>query len=142
MNMAEFSGFGIEPRLEEPHKEHEDQRREVYIHDTNNARWKLGRIAEDLSTAYEGAYRTASTYKNEERMRYWRYKAAEHFYESEGHIKHRAYEARKKEYIHPIRRHGRFGGLTEGEKDTLTTVPIALAPLSILSTLAFAAWLS
>lgn len=140
MNIADFSGFGIEPRIEKLHKKYKDQKREVYIHDTDNARWKLGRIAEDLSTAYEGAYRTDPTYKNEERMRYWRYKAAEHFYESEGRIKYRTYEARKKEYIRLIRRHGRFGGLTEGERGTLITVSIALAPLSVLAIFAFAAW--
>lgn len=64
MSVTDFIGFGIEPRIEKLHEEYENQQREVYIHDTDNARWKLGRIAEDLSTAYEGAYRTSSTYKN------------------------------------------------------------------------------
>ena len=67
MNML---GIG---KIDDLHKEYELQKREVYIKNTSNAICKLGYIAEKLESAYETKYRLDPSYKNEERMRYWRY---------------------------------------------------------------------
>lgn len=72
MNML---GIG---KIDDLHKEYELQKREVYIKNTSNAICKLGYIAEKLESAYETKYRLDPSYKNEERMRYWRYIKEEH----------------------------------------------------------------
>lgn len=112
-------------------EQYKEQQREVHINDTSDAICKLGYIAEKLESAYEARYRLDPTYKNEERMRYWRYIKEERwldggYYRGDGYAWQEV-AAIKDRYIWFVRRHGRFGGLTSGEKAALAAIGLALA---------------
>ena len=111
-------------------KEYALQEREVYINNTSDAICRLGHIAGNLARAYEEKYRSDPTYKNEERMRYWRYIKEEHLYNGgyyrDGYA-YWDYKAVKDRYIWFVRRHGKFGGLTSTEESALATIGLVLA---------------
>lgn len=112
-------------------KAYERQQREVYINNTSDNICRLGYIAKALESAYEDKYRSDPTYKNEERMRYWRYIKEEHwlngrYYRGNGYAWQKV-AAIKDRYIWFVRRHGRFGGLTSNEKGALAAIGLALA---------------
>lgn len=112
-------------------EQYEEQQREVYISDTSDAICELGYIAEKLESAYENEYRHDPTYKNEERMRYWRYIKEEHrhdggYYRGDGYAWQNVADI-KDRYIWFVRRHGKFGGLTSGEEAALAAIDLVLA---------------
>ena len=112
-------------------KQYKKQQREVYINNTSDAICELGYIAEKLESAYETKYRRDPTYKNEERMRYWRYIKEEHrhnggYYRGDGDT-YWDYKALKDRYIWFVRRHGKFGGLTSTEEAFLGATGLVLA---------------
>ena len=112
-------------------EQYEKHQREVYINDTSDAICELGYIAEKLESAYEDKYRLDPTYKNEERMRYWRYIKEEHwlnggYYRGNGFAWQKV-AAIKDRYIWFVRRHGKFGGLTSGEEAALAAIGLVLA---------------
>ena len=87
---------------------YEHQQREAYINRTIPVIDELSDIAYRLADAYEREYRANPTYENEERMRYWRYVGAKHWYsKSDGlyYTPTREYKNRKKEYEELIQRH-------------------------------------
>lgn len=119
------------PKIGDLLEQYKQQQREVYINNTSDAIFQLGYIAEKLESAYEEKYRCDPTYKNEERMRYWRYTKEEHrlnggYYRNDGFAWQKV-AATKDRYIWFVRRHGRFGGLTSGEKSALAAIGIVLA---------------
>jgi hypothetical protein len=95
-------------------EQYKKQQQEVYINNTPAAICKLGYIARNLASAYEEKFRSDPTYKNEERMRYWRYSAAEYFFSArepgEFYPLYHEKEFRKKEYLRVLRRHGQLEG--------------------------------
>lgn len=112
-------------------EQYKHQQREVYINNTSGNICQLGRIAGKLENAYEDKYRCDPTYRNEERMRYWRYIKEEHLYNG-GYYRGDGYAwqkvaAIKDRYIWFVRRHGRFGGLTSNEKGALAAIGLVLA---------------
>lgn len=89
-------------------KAYERQQQEAYINKTIPVIDELSDIAYRLADAYEREYRANPIYENEERMRYWRYMGAEHWYsKSDGlyYTPYREYEQRKKEYDELVNRH-------------------------------------
>lgn len=115
-------------------EQYKQQQREVYINSTSDAICKLGYIAGKLESAYETKYRLDPSYKNEERMRYWRYTKEEHrlnggYYRGNGYAWQKV-AAIKDRYIWFVRRHGRFGGLTSAEKSILAVTGLVLAVCS------------
>ena len=87
---------------------YERQQQEAYINKTIPVIDGLSDIAYRLADAYEREYRANPIYENEERMRYWRYMGAEHWYsKSDGlyYTPYREYEQRKKEYDELVNRH-------------------------------------
>lgn len=94
---------------------YERQQQEAYINKTIPVIDELSDIAYRLADAYEREYRANPNYENEERMRYWRYMGAEHWYsKSNGlyYTPYREYKQRKKEYDELVNRH------TEATKPT------------------------
>ena len=124
-------------------EQYKEQQQEVYINNTSDAICKLGYIARNLASAYEEKYRSDPTYKNEERMRYWRYSAAEYFFSARGpgefYPLYREKEFRKKEYLRALRRHGRPGGLTENETGALIIAACFIFPFAFAIFLAIMA---
>lgn len=89
-------------------KEYELQEREDYIKRTNRTLSQLEDVANRLANAYEREYRANPTYENEERMRYWRYMGAKHWYTRSDGLYYTPtveYERRKEEYNTFIRQH-------------------------------------
>lgn len=89
-------------------KAYERQQQEAYINKTIPVIDKLSDIAYRLADAYEREYRANPNYENEERMRYWRYMGAEHWYsKSDGlyYTPYREYKQRKKEYDELVQQH-------------------------------------
>lgn len=87
---------------------YERQQQEAYINKTIPVIDELSDIAYRLADAYEKEYRANPIYENEERMHYWRYMGAEHWYsKSDGlyYTPYREYKQRKKEYEELIRKH-------------------------------------
>ena len=87
---------------------YERQQQEAHINKTIPVIDELSDIAYRLADAYEREYRANPIYENEERMRYWRYMGAEHWYsKSDGlyYTPYREYEQRKKEYDELVNRH-------------------------------------
>ena len=102
MNMLEID------EIDDLLKEYELQEREVYINRTNQTLSQLEGIANRLAHAYESEYRGNPTYENEERMRYWRYMGAKHWYTRSGGLYYtptREYEQRKEEYEELVSQH-------------------------------------
>ena len=102
MNMLEID------EIDDLLKEYELQEREVYINRTNQTLSQLEGIANRLAHAYESEYRANPTYENEERMRYWRYMGAKHWYTRSGGLYYtptREYEQRKEEYEELVSQH-------------------------------------
>lgn len=102
MNMLEID------EIDDLLKEYELQERKVYINRTNQTLSQLEGIANRLAHAYESEYRANPTYENEERMRYWRYMGAKHWYTRSGGLYYtptREYEQRKEEYEELVSQH-------------------------------------
>lgn len=112
-------------------EQYKQYQREVYINNTSDNIYQLGCIAYKLEEAYEDKYRSDPTYRNEERMRYWRYIKEEHlhdggYYRGDGYAWQRV-AAIKNKYIWFVRRHGRFGGLTSTEEGILGAIGLGIA---------------
>lgn len=89
-------------------KAYERQQQEAHINKTIPVIDELSDIAYRLADAYEREYRANPNYENEERMRYWRYMGAEHWYsKSDGlyYTPYREYKQRKKEYDELVQQH-------------------------------------
>lgn len=105
--MCEHSSSDIN-NIDDLLEAYERQQQEAYINKTIPVIDELSDIAYRLADAYEREYRANPNYENEERMRYWRYMGAEHWYsKSDGlyYTPYREYEQRKKEYDELVNRH-------------------------------------
>lgn len=107
--------------------EYELQEREVYINRTIPSIDRLAGIANRLADAYETEYRANPTYENEERMRYWRYMGAEHWWSKSNYTKyvsaHKEYTQRKKEYDELVRQHTEATKRTNKEHHKKKRIP-------------------
>lgn len=108
-------------------KEYELQKREVYINRTITAIDRLEGIANRLAHAYEMEYRANPTYENEERMRYWRYMGAEHWWSKSDYMKYtsasRECSRRKNEYDELVRQHTEATKRTNKEHHKKKRIP-------------------
>ena len=117
---------GIE-EIDDLLREYELQKREVYINRTIPSIDRLAGIANRLADAYETEYRANPTYENEERMRYWRYMGAEHWWSKSNYTKyvsaHKEYTQRKKEYDELVRQHTEATKRTNKEHHKKKRIP-------------------
>ena len=117
----------VADNIDELLKEYELQKREVYINRTVPAIDRLEDIANRLADAYETEYRANPTYENEERMRYWRYMGAEHWWSKSNYTKyvsaHKEYTQRKKEYDELVRQHTEATKRTNKEHHKKKRIP-------------------
>lgn len=105
--MCEHSSSDIN-NIDDLLEAYERQQQKAYINKTIPVIDKLSDIAYRLADAYEREYHANPNYENEERMRYWRYMGAEHWYsKSDGlyYTPYREYKQRKKEYDELVQQH-------------------------------------
>lgn len=104
---------------------------ETFISNSDFNFTRTSDAAAEIGRWYEDRFRENRSYRNEERMRYWRYIKEEHrhdggYYRGDGYAWQKVADI-KDRYIWFVRRHGKFGGLTSGEEAALAAIGLVLA---------------